>query len=303
MPTLPTTEMLRYRPWVSPRVNAPRVTRSRWRCSTGPRKTLSAQPPTQAAWWLPCAALPSGTPNHSPSRSMTSQWFRSRRSPRVLHHHAAGLQGRHGTQGTQRVHSSHAPGLSHARGRPLGGLRVLDLTRILAGPVSGRCLAAQWRRRAAGQRPAPAQHRGHRRHPPWQAVGAGRSAHRRRPCPAAQPGAQRARVLAGLPARRAGWPWRQRRGAGAATSRHRRGDAVSLWRAWPLVRPTWLCFPGAGLDRLQPGRSAVRRGHPAPGPTGTGAGLRCRPSAGLRHPGHAMASGHVGWQLAAGRCR
>jgi crotonobetainyl-CoA:carnitine CoA-transferase CaiB-like acyl-CoA transferase len=32
------------------------------------------------------------------------------------------------------------PGLQNAR--PLAGLRVLDLTRILAGPVAGRTLAA-----------------------------------------------------------------------------------------------------------------------------------------------------------------
>ena len=45
------------------------------------------------------------------------------------------------TTGHGAVHPRHWPAITAAQ-RPLQGLRVLDLTRILAGPVAGRCLAA-----------------------------------------------------------------------------------------------------------------------------------------------------------------
>ncbi len=54
--------------------------------------------------------------------------------------------------------------------RPLAGLRVLDLSRVIAGPVAGRTLAVARRRRAADLRPRSAgDSLAHDRHRPRQA--------------------------------------------------------------------------------------------------------------------------------------
>jgi crotonobetainyl-CoA:carnitine CoA-transferase CaiB-like acyl-CoA transferase len=57
----------------------------------------------------------------------------------LAHPHGAYLSGRPPVE-IQRIGDS-LPENLHAGGRPLAGVRVLDLTRILAGPISGRTLA------------------------------------------------------------------------------------------------------------------------------------------------------------------
>jgi hypothetical protein len=59
---------------------------------------------------------------------------------------------------------------------PLAGLRVLDLTRILAGPFGTRLLANYGADVLLVNAPSPAQHRRHRRPEPRQALGTRRPA-------------------------------------------------------------------------------------------------------------------------------
>ena len=116
--------------------------------------------------------------------------------------------------------------------RPLEGVRVLDLTRILAGPVGGRALAAYGADVMLVNSPAPAQHRRHRRHQPRQALGATGPAH-------ATQGARRDGRAAGRCARvRPGLSARRLAGAGLrpADAGRARGRASCACRSPPTAR-------------------------------------------------------------------
>ena len=104
------------------------------------------------------------------------------------------------------VWSGSAPAHGHPRARPDPHHRRPGLR-----PRAGRL----WRRRDAGEFPESAEHRQHHRHQPGQAVRVRRPGHGRWPHRTGQPAAQRARVRAGLPARRHGGAGLRPAGRGA----------------------------------------------------------------------------------------
>jgi hypothetical protein len=99
-----------------------RARRSRRRCRAGGPRASSRLPPTPAWWWRRCGVSTSGTRTRSRQPWPRCRCWRSIVSP---------------TARCTRLALPLSPGQ-----HPLQGLRVLDLTRILAGPVAGRTLAA-----------------------------------------------------------------------------------------------------------------------------------------------------------------
>ena len=156
----------------------------------------------------------------------------------------------------------------------LRGLRVLDLTRVIAGPVADAGARLPRRRRAPGGRAAAARPArgaaGHRRR---QAARGARPGRRAGPGDGGGAAVGRGRRGAGLPARGAG---RVRHGsgrAGAAAPAPRRRPAVRLGDERAVGGTARLRLAGAGGDRH---RDAVRHAGGAGRAAGAGAGSRHR---------------------------
>ena len=208
----PTTATARLPCWAARRAKArpARPSSGRWRA--GPPSTSNRPPPTPAWWSPPCAASMNGIiirKGRPLPRSRCSRWNASARPIRV----------------PAQVWSGSAPAHGHPRARPDPHHRRPGLR-----PRAGRL----WRRRDAGEFPESAEHRQHHRHQPGQAVRVRRPGHGRWPHRTGQPAAQRARVRAGLPARRHGGAGLRPAGRGAHPAGHRLCVAVGLWRARPL---------------------------------------------------------------------
>ena len=135
--------------------------------------------------------------------------------------------------------------------RSLSGLRVLDLTRIIAGPVAGRALAAHGADVMRISAPGPALHRlAGEGHGTRQAFGLRRYRDAGRQSRLATPHRRRRHFLAGLSAWLAGRPWvRPVRCCGAAPRHHLR-LVVGLGRSRPVGITPRLRFIGANCHRL-----------------------------------------------------
>jgi hypothetical protein len=174
---------------------------------------------------------------------------------------------------------------------PLQGLRVLELTRILAGPVAGRTLAAHGADVLLLNSP---------RLPNIEALAEtsrGKlSAHvdldsEGRPRHAARTGPWRRHLPPGLPARQPG-PARLLGGAaGQPRAGHRLRVAFGLRACRPLARSQGLRLPGADRHRLERRRSRGAGRRAAARAAGAGLGLRRRLPSRLRRPGGALAAG------------
>ncbi len=144
--------------------------------------------------------------------------------------------------------------------RPLAGIRVLDLSRVIAGPVAGRTLAAHGADVLLISGPElPAI--------PWLTIDTGRGKltsfvelknEQGRGSPARSAG-RGGYFFARLPAARDRRPRLLAGGCRAHQSRHHLCHAVGLWCRRSLGRAARLQLIGADRDRIQPCRGAGRR--------------------------------------------
>ena len=192
-----------------------------------------------------------------------------------------------------------APEVPRGAGRPLDGVRVLDLSRLLAGPTNARTLAEHGAEvllvNSARLENIP--------------LFVMDTSHGKRSCclelddpggrgSPARAGPRGRRVHPGLSRRLAGPPGLRARGAGGNAAGHRGGDHQLLRRRWSVAPPSGL---GAdGPDRLGDGD---RPGHHRSSRAGPRRGLRLHDRV-PRRPGHngsPVAPGPRGGQLSRAR--
>ena len=176
---------------------------------------------------------------------------------------------------------------------------MLDLTRIIAGPICGRALAAYGADVMPGEFAEPSEHRQHHRHQPGSCP-CSPTWTRRTAASRWAPAAQRACVRAGLPAWRHGGAGLRSAGRGADPAGHCLCITVGLWRARPLGQ-------APGLDWRRPRPASIMPRPRPPGATPTAAahadpGPRFRLSDGLRRAGcarQATEGGQLAWRVLA----
>ena len=154
--------------------------------------------------------------------------------------------------------------------RPLAGVRVLDLTRVIAGPGVRAHARGARRRRAAGHRRAPAaddaagdRHRARQALDVHRPARAGRARHARGSRCATPTSSCRA--IGRAPSQANGFGPEQ---AARAAARHRLRVALRLWPRRPVGGPARLRLAGAERQRHQPrrGRSGGHRRSRSPCP-------------------------------------